>query len=72
MGKLLFLLIAGVVLYLVLVRENKPARRGEGPPAAAERMVACARCGIYVPQGESMSAGGKHYCCEEHRRLDLG
>jgi uncharacterized protein len=31
-----------------------------------EQMVACARCGVYVPASEAVFRTGKVYCCEEH------
>jgi len=35
-----------------------------------ERMVACAHCGVHLPEGESLrDAAAQPYCCEEHRRL---
>ncbi|NLC24958.1 hypothetical protein NB640_07005 [Oxalobacter vibrioformis] len=31
-----------------------------------EQMLACARCGVYVPASEAVFRTGKVYCCEEH------
>ena len=31
-----------------------------------EQMLACARCGLYVPASEAVFRTGKVYCCEEH------
>jgi uncharacterized protein len=33
-----------------------------------EQMVACAHCGLHVPESEGVRAGG-FFCSEEHRRL---
>jgi uncharacterized protein len=33
-------------------------------------MVTCARCGVHLPESESIRVGSKHFCSEEHRRLD--
>ena len=32
----------------------------------AEKMVACARCGIHLPQSEALQVAELHYC-DEHR-----
>jgi uncharacterized protein len=40
-----------------------PARRAD----AVQPMVACARCGVHVPQS-SASPGAGVYCGEAHRR----
>jgi len=34
-----------------------------------EQMLACARCGVYVPASEAVFRTGKVYCCEEHSTL---
>jgi len=73
MSKLLTLLIVAIVVVLLV----KKLRRGRDHDAAAphsghgervERMVVCRYCGVHVPEGESVSAGGRVYCCDEHRR----
>ena len=69
MSKLLVLLIAAAVIYMVI---RGMIRRGGGarpPKPEAERMVACGHCGINVPQSEALEARGRFYCSEEHRRL---
>lgn len=56
---------------------RKPAGDApEGAPAAPraevqdfEPMVACAHCGLHVPESEGVRGGGSFYCCDEHRRL---
>jgi uncharacterized protein len=32
-------------------------------------MVACAHCGVNLPESDSVRVGERHYCSEEHRRL---
>lgn len=73
MSKFLLLVLVGVALYLVLTRAKKapPGKDGASPPAA-ETMIQCAHCHVHLPLGESLAAGGKRYCSEEHRRLDQG
>lgn len=31
-----------------------------------EQMLACSKCGVYVPASEALFRSGKVYCCEEH------
>jgi len=63
------LMLAGAMLVLRLM--TKPRRR-EGPnkpvPPPAQRMVACALCGLHVPEAEAVRRGEAAYCCEDHRR----
>jgi uncharacterized protein len=70
--KLLVVIVALVVLWLLLrglVRRN----RGEGesarkPPSAAPRaMLACAHCGMHMPQDEALPGRGGVFCGEAHR-----
>ena len=37
-------------------------------PDQSERMSCCARCGIYFPSSEAVSANGREYCCAAHAR----
>ncbi|MDR2259988.1 MAG: hypothetical protein LBE06_03440 [Azoarcus sp.] len=41
-------------------------RRADGNEA--ERMRACAFCGVHVPESEGVCAAGAFFCCDEHRR----
>lgn len=41
----------------------------QSQPREPERMVVCVYCQLRIPEGESLVASGKHYCCDEHRRL---
>ncbi len=72
-----------VVLALVLVavlawialgrRRDAPpargsARRRADSAAAPEAMVACAHCGVHLPQPDALrDAGGRPYCSDAHR-----
>ncbi|MBN9696792.1 MAG: hypothetical protein J0L85_13445 [Zoogloea sp.] len=40
-----------------------------GAEPAFEQMVACAHCGLHVPESEGVKGGGQFYCSDEHRRL---
>jgi len=44
-------------------RPAAPPRR-EIPP---EKMVACARCGVHLPESDALAANGRFYCSEDHR-----
>jgi uncharacterized protein len=64
-----------IILWFFRRPENRHSRhsrhsRAAGMRAAhqAERMVQCGRCGIYLPEDESIADGAVHYCCAEHRR----
>lgn len=70
MGKYLLLILIIVVVWWLAKgfrRNDGIADTHEGEP---EQMVNCARCGLYLPQGEAIRAGNRFYCCAEHRRLD--
>ena len=73
MSKLILLLVLGFLAYLVFKGFQRAASRRErsaDSPPTSERMVACARCGVHLPESESLEgdAGGR-FCSEEHRRL---
>ncbi len=77
MKYLLVLVVVLVVLWLMLRRRDAP------PPAAAppkdnpgtkpeskapQQMLACAHCGVHLPQAEAqMDVGGRPFCSEAHR-----
>jgi uncharacterized protein len=66
------ILIALVVLFVVwLVKRALASGAPSRPPADAPKgdLVACAHCGVNLPRSEARSAGGRHYCSEEHWRL---
>jgi uncharacterized protein len=76
MGRLILIAVA-VLLLVWLVRRaigEAQKRRGGGQArdagrAPAGELVACAHCGVNLPRGEARTAGGRHYCSEEHWRL---
>lgn len=73
MSRLLFLVIVVVVVFWLLKsyrkRLPKESMPGEEMPGQAEDMVRCAHCGVHLPKRESVLAGGKCYCSEEHSRI---
>ncbi len=70
MGKLIFLVLAVVVVWAVLKSYSKPRSRGAAPRTPApEDMVRCAQCGVHLPRSESHASGEKFFCSEDHLRL---
>jgi uncharacterized protein len=70
MGKLLVLVLVVLVAY-ALVKALAAKSRAPGPAPgqqAGERMVPCSQCGINLPESEALAAGGRYFCCDEHRR----
>lgn len=39
------------------------------PRALSQDMLACAHCGVHIPQAEAVMRGDQAYCCTEHRQL---
>jgi uncharacterized protein len=76
MGRLVVLIILAVlVVWLVrrALRAPNPPDGGGGRQGDGRRLqgdlVACAHCGVYLPQSEARAKGGATYCSEEHARL---
>ena len=68
MSKLLLIGLLAVVVYLILRGAGRRQRKPPGAPPA-QSMVACAHCGVHLPESESLKSGELHYCCEQHRGL---
>jgi uncharacterized protein len=46
---------------------GRPASRDRfGNGEKAERMLACAACGVHVPESEGVKAAGQFFCCKAH------
>ena len=72
MGKILFFLILGLVVYLLLKKQLGPRRppgAGKPVPPTAEDMVKCAHCGVNLPRSEAIFSQGEFFCTPEHRQL---
>jgi uncharacterized protein len=71
MGKLLLLVLVGIVAYLLWAGLSRRARSGREtrPRADAERMVGCSQCGVHQPVSEAVESGGNYFCSDEHRRI---
>ena len=72
MGKLLFLIVAVIVIYFVVKGLARKRSERAAPPSPGETMVPCARCGVNLPRSEALEAAGGFFCSEEHRRLGAG
>ncbi|MFA7270341.1 MAG: PP0621 family protein [Sterolibacterium sp.] len=69
MSKLLLFGLLGLVVYLLLRGAGRKQRTSSAPMPPEQRMVACARCGLNLPETESLKSGEQYYCCEQHRGL---
>jgi uncharacterized protein len=72
MGRLILLVAIAIAVVWLLRRAMSGPPSGGGGPRAAEPpqgdLVRCAHCGVNLPATEARSAGGRHYCSEEHWR----
>lgn len=70
MGKLIFLVLAVVIVWAVLKSYRKAHSRDRAPRAAVpEDMVRCTHCGVHLPRSESHASGDNFFCSEDHLRL---
>ena len=74
MGRLVaIVVIAVLVLWLIkraLAKPKQDPTAGGAPQGEPQSdLVSCAHCGVNLPRAEARSAGGRHYCSEEHWRL---
>ena len=70
MAKIILLVLGLLLVYWILrTYRRRIERRGTRPPAAGgEDMVQCARCGVHLPRGESITTQGQYYCSPEHQK----
>ncbi len=73
MKYLLLLVVVGVAVWIFTARGRPPRvppksrRAGRSEPVP---MLACAHCGVHLPQTEALTdAAARPYCSEAHRRL---
>jgi uncharacterized protein len=48
--------------------EDLPRPAARKPLSLPQDMLACAHCGMHVPQSEALVQGPHAYCCGEHQR----
>ena len=70
--KVLLLVLVVLVLALLLGTRRRPAKpaprsRRAAPTPQPLPMLACAHCGVHLPQAEALvDPDGHGYCCEAH------
>jgi len=68
-----FLLLIAVIAVALWMLKSKASGRGGAqrppkPPSGPQPMLACAHCGVHLPQVDAlMDAGGRPFCTEAHR-----
>lgn len=71
MKYLLVIVVVGVVLWLMIGKPRRAAevrRKEAAAPRLPQQMVACAHCGVHLPDGDAVrDAAGRSYCGEAHR-----
>ena len=72
MSRLLFLTAVIVIVYWLLKSYRKQLPKEDTASMWAEDMVLCVHCGVHLPKRESIQAGDKFYCSEEHRSIHAG
>jgi len=73
MGKVFFLVLIGVVVWLLFFAKKVVKRKRDGqsgavsPRAAVEQMRQCARCGVHIPTSEACELAGQRgqYSCAD-------
>lgn len=70
----ILLVLAVVLVAFWIWRNNRLGQRDESRPTATRApqlpaiMVACAHCGMHLPDTEAVRGAQGVYCCHEHRR----
>lgn len=62
---LLILVVIGFAVAAVRRLSRPEQRRRAGAP---EKLVRCARCGMYITEESSVREGERRYCSEQHRK----
>jgi uncharacterized protein len=68
-----FLLLIVVIAVALWMLKSKARGRGDAarppqPPDGPQAMLACAHCGVHLPQADAlMDAGGRPFCSDAHR-----
>ncbi|WP_374259780.1 PP0621 family protein [Zoogloea sp.] len=50
---------------------GRASRTPPPPRVEVEQMVACAHCGLHVPESEGVRGDGAFFCSDAHRRLGV-
>lgn len=67
--KVLLVLLAIYALWWLLRRSFGGLRPSapQAPPSPAQTILACAQCGVHLPQDETLPGRGGVFCGEAHR-----
>ena len=68
MKYLLLIAFVGLIWWVWKKRASGLGERSAPTAPKAERMVACAHCGLLMPRSDSIVDDGLHYCTDQHRR----
>lgn len=70
MTKIILVVLGLLLVYWILKSYRRRVDRGgdKAPPATAENMVQCERCGVHLPRSESITTQDRFYCSPEHQR----
>jgi uncharacterized protein len=66
---LLVVLVVAIGIWRGRRAPGAASSKPSSPLALPQDMLACAHCGVHVPQAEALMVGPQAYCCAEHRRL---
>jgi uncharacterized protein len=70
--KYLLLFFIFLVIAFQWRQSRKPkvhkAAQKKGPAKGAANMVACAQCGLHLPEAEAVKGKNALYCCNAHRQ----
>ena len=69
--KYLVILVVLVLVYAWLRGQRRVDKQPprQPPLPAPQDTVACAHCGVHIPQAEALMLGSQAYCSAEHRRM---
>jgi uncharacterized protein len=73
LSKILFFVLAVLLVYWILKSYRKRVNRRATPPktGAGEDMVRCDHCGVHLPRSESLTTRGEFFCSADHQRQHL-
>lgn len=72
MKYLVLLVVLAVAIGIWRSRRAPDEEEPKSPPsphALPQDMLACAHCGVHIPQADALMLGKQAYCCAEHRQL---
>jgi uncharacterized protein len=70
-----YLILIGVVFAVIWwIKLSRPSSRAqrESSDDSPQTMVACAQCGVHLPEQDAVHAGSARYCSQAHRALKEG